>query len=55
MLRDGAFYPDLVPSHFDRGTAEARVNRLVRQIAHLGFASKAAPLLWRRFLFGFAR
>jgi transposase len=44
MLRDGTFYLDLGADHFDRGTAEARANRLVRQIAHLGFACTLAPL-----------
>jgi hypothetical protein len=44
MLRDGTFYFDLGADHFDRNTAEARANRLVRQIANLGFACTLRPL-----------
>jgi len=44
MLRDGTFYIDLGAEHFDRGTAEARANRLLRQIANLGFACTLTPL-----------
>jgi hypothetical protein len=44
MLRDGTFSLDLGANHFDRGTAEARANRLVRQIANLGFAYTLTPL-----------
>ena len=44
MLRDGTFYLDLGADHFDRGTAEARANRLVRRIANLGFACTLTPL-----------
>jgi hypothetical protein len=44
MLRDGTFYQDLGANHFERGTAEARANRLVRQIANLGFACTLTPL-----------
>ena len=44
MLRDGTFYHDLGANHFDRGTAEARANRLVRRIANLGFACTLTPI-----------
>ena len=44
MLRDGTFYHDLGANHFDRGTAEARANRLVRRIANRGFACTLTPL-----------
>jgi transposase len=37
MLRDGTFYHDLGATHFNRTSAETKANRLVRQIAHLGF------------------
>jgi transposase len=44
MLRDGTFYHDLGANYFDRASAEARANRLVRQIANLGFACTITPL-----------
>src|SRR5262249_33724025 len=44
MLRDGTFYLDLGADPFDRATAEARANRLVRQINSLGFACTLTPV-----------
>lgn len=44
MLRDGTFYQDLGPNHFNRASAETRANRLVRQIAQLGFACVLTPI-----------
>jgi transposase len=44
MLHDGTFYLDLGPNHLDRATTEARANRLVRQIANLGFACTLTPV-----------
>ena len=37
MLRDGSFYQDLGFNHFRRATPKEPENRLVRQIAKLGF------------------
>src|SRR5262249_9403654 len=44
MLRDGTFYLDLGANYFDRATAESRANRLIRQIANLGFSCTLTPL-----------
>ena len=44
MLRDGTFYQELGPNHFNRASAETRANRLVRQIAQLGFACLLTPI-----------
>ena len=43
MLRDGTFYQDLGPDHFNRTTPETQANRLARQIAKLGFTCTIAP------------
>jgi transposase len=43
MLRDGTFYHDLGADHFNRTSAETRANRLVRQIAKLGFTCVLTP------------
>ena len=43
MLRDGAFYQDLGPDHFRRTSPQAQADRLVRQIAKLGFTCTLAP------------
>src|ERR1700684_2434761 len=37
MLRDGTFYHDLGPDHFHRASPKAQAQRLVSQIAKLGF------------------
>jgi transposase len=37
MLRDGIFYHDLGPDHFHRASPKAQAQRLVSQIAKLGF------------------
>jgi transposase len=44
MLRDGTFYQDLGPDHFNRSTPETQANRLARQIAKLGFTCTIAPV-----------
>ena len=44
MLRDGTLYQDLGADHFRRIAPEAQANRLVRQIAKLGFTCTLAPL-----------
>jgi transposase len=44
MLRDGTFYQDLGADHLNRASAETRANRLVRQIAQLGFSCVLAPI-----------
>ncbi len=43
MLRNGTFYQDLGPDHFNRTTPETQANRLARQIAKLGFTCTIAP------------
>jgi transposase len=43
MLRDGTFYQDLGAHHFHRASPEAHANRLIRQIAKLGFTCILAP------------
>ncbi len=43
MLRDGTFYQDLGPNHLNRASPEDRANRLVRQIAKLGFGCALTP------------
>jgi transposase len=43
MLRDGTFYQDLGANHLNRASAETRANRLVRQIASLGFTCVLTP------------
>jgi transposase len=48
MLRDGTLYQDLGADHFRRASPEVQANRLVRQIAKLGFTctlvSATAPV-----------
>ena len=48
MLRDGTLYQDLGTDHFRRASPEDQANRLVRQIAKLGFTctlvSTTAPV-----------
>jgi hypothetical protein len=43
MLRDGTFYQDLGAGHFHKASPEAQANRLVRQIAKLGFTCSLSP------------
>ncbi len=43
MLCDGTFYQDLGADHFRRASPEDQANRLVRQIAKLGFTCTLAP------------
>jgi transposase len=43
MLRDGTFYHDLGANHFSHTSAETQANRLVRQIAKLGFTCILTP------------
>jgi hypothetical protein len=43
MLRDGAFYQDLGADHFRHTSPQAQADRLVRQIAKLGFTCTLAP------------
>jgi hypothetical protein len=44
MLRDGTFYQDLGANHFRRRSPEEQANRLVREIAKLGFACAFTPV-----------
>lgn len=43
MLRDGTFHQDLGAAYFDRRSPEAKVKRLARQIARLGFEVTLQP------------
>jgi transposase len=43
MLRDGTFYQDLGADHFHHTSPEAQADRLVRQLAKLGFTCTLAP------------
>jgi hypothetical protein len=43
MLRDGTFYQDLGAGQFHKASPEAQANRLVRQIAKLGFTCSLSP------------
>jgi len=47
MLRDGAFYQDLGAGHFRRAAPELQADRLVRQIAKLGFSCTLTPMPMR--------
>ncbi len=44
MLQDGTFYQDLGADHFRRTSPETQANRLVRQIAQLGFVCTITPV-----------
>jgi transposase len=44
MLRDGTCYTDLGADHVRRSSPEAQANRLVRQIAKLGFTCTLTPV-----------
>ena len=37
MLRDGTFYRDLGPDHFERRTGSTRIVRLVQRLTGLGY------------------
>jgi hypothetical protein len=55
MLRDGTFYRDLGPHHYQQASPKALAQRLAKQIAQLGFActiTEAHP--WKQFLFSCA-
>jgi hypothetical protein len=43
MLRDGTFYHDLGADHFRAASPEAQANRLLRQLAKLGFTCTLEP------------
>lgn len=43
MLKDGTFHQDLGAAYFDRRSPEAKVKRLARQIARLGFEVTLQP------------
>ena len=43
MLKDGTFYQDLGPNHFDRRTKERQKNRLIKRFADLGYAVELIP------------
>jgi transposase len=44
MLKDGTFYNDLGPTHFDRRRPETQARRLVKRPAELGFSVEFKPL-----------
>jgi transposase len=43
MLKDGTFYQDLGPKHFDPRTKERQKNRLIKRLADLGYVVELAP------------
>ena len=43
MLRDGTFYQDLGPDHFNRRIAGGRTARLVKQLTSLGYTVAPPP------------
>ena len=44
MLKDGTFYNDLGPAHFDRRRPEGQARRLVKRLAELGFSVELKPV-----------
>jgi transposase len=44
MLKDGTFYEDLGPGHFDRRAPSGQIKRLVRRLTDLGYAVDLKPL-----------
>ncbi len=44
MLKDGVEHNDLGASHFDRRPVAIKANRLVAQLAKLGFKAELRPL-----------
>src|SRR6478672_2356168 len=44
MLKDGTFYQDLGPDHFNRRSKTTQTQRLVRRLEHLGYAVDIKPL-----------
>jgi transposase len=44
MLKDGTFYQDLGPHHFDRGARSSQIKRLGRRLTDLGYAVEIKPL-----------
>jgi len=44
MLKDGTFYQDLGPDHFDRRARERQTSRLVQRLVNLGYAVELTPL-----------
>src|SRR5205823_11779294 len=44
MLKDGTFYRDLGPDHFDRRDKQAKSHHLVKQLARLGYDVQLTPI-----------
>jgi transposase len=44
MLKNGTFYQDLGPDHFNRRSKTTQTQRLVRRLEHLGYAVDIKPL-----------
>jgi transposase len=44
MLKDGTFYTDLGPDHFDRLDKKHQTSRLVRRLKELGYAVQIEPI-----------
>jgi transposase len=43
MLKDGTFYQELGPNHYDPRTKERQKNRLIKRLADLGYVVELAP------------
>ena len=43
MLKDGTFYQELGPNHFDARTKERQKNRLIKRLADLGYVVEIVP------------
>jgi hypothetical protein len=44
MLKDGTFYNDLGPAHFDRRRPGTQARRLIKRLAQLGFSVDLKPV-----------
>jgi len=44
MLKDGTFYQDLGPDHFDRRAAQTKANALVAKLRSLGYEAHLTPI-----------
>ena len=44
MLKDGTFYQERGPGHFDKRRNDSHARRLVRHLAHLGYAVEIKPI-----------
>ena len=44
MLKDGTFYQERGPAHFDKRRNDSHARRLVRHLANLGYAVEIKPI-----------